>query len=263
MNSTAAILALLLAAPVLAAADSPRRSWELSPFSWIRRSPAEPGAPANSHPLQVDEAALVQALGAVRFAAGAKEQPLFAAAEAAELGKPLAEALAAAGPGEDLLLLSSSKREAGFFGKSLTVTARVFARDGRLNVIVHDTRLDFVEVYFHTFIMPTFKHGTRASAGAAVLKAAGAESPRPDWIALPLAAPATVAAPAPIPVLAAPAPKAAPSAAAVPPAAPAAAKPSPAAGLEERLRELKRLRDLDLITADEYAKKKQELLKGL
>jgi len=255
MNS-AAVLALL-ALPALAAPEGSRRSWEVSPFTWVKRAAVEPGAPANSHPLRVDEAALVQALGSVRFLTGAKEQALFAPAEAAELGRPLAEALAAAGPGEDLLLLSSSKREAGFFGKSLSVTARVFAREGRLNLIVQDTRLDFVEIYFHTFIMPTFKHGSRTSAGSAVLKAAGAESPRPDWIALPLAAPAAAA---PVPVLAAPAPKAV---AAVPPAAPAAARPAPAAGLEERLRELKRLRDLDLITAEEYARKKQELLKDL
>ncbi len=260
MNS-AAVLALL-ALPALAAPEGSRRSWEVSPFTWVKRAAVEPGAPANSHPLRVDEAALVQALGSVRFLSGAREQALFAPAEAAELGRPLAEALAAAGPGEDLLLLSSSKREAGFFGKSLSVTARVFAREGRLNLIVQDTRLDFVEIYFHTFIMPTFKHGSRSVAGTAILKAAGAESLRPDWIALPLAAPAA-AVPAPIPVLAAPAPKAAPAAAAVPPAAPAAAKSAPAAGLEERLRELKRLRDLDLITAEEYARKKQELLKDL
>lgn len=258
MNSAAAILPLLLASPVLAAPENPRRSWEVSPFTWVKRSPAEAGAPANSQPLRVDQAALIQALGAVRFVAGSMEQPLFAPAEAAELGKPLAEALASAGPGEDLLLLSSSKREAGFFGKSLSVTARLFARDGQLNLIVHDTRLDFVEVYFHTFIMPAFNHGSRARPGAAVLKAAGAASLRPDWISLPLAAPAAAAAPAPIPVLAsvpaAPNPVAAPA---------AAAKPALPANLEDRLRELKRLRDLDLITADEYAKKKAELLKGL
>lgn len=259
MNSAAAMLAVLLATPGLTAADSPRRSWELSPFSWIKRSPAESGALPNSHPLQVDEAALVQALGAVRFAAGGKDQPLFAPVEVAELGKPLAEALAQAEPGEDLLLLSSSKREAGFFGKSLTVTARLFAREGRLNLIVHDTRLDFVEIYFHTFIMPSFNHGFRARPGAAVLRAAGAESRRSDWIALPLAAPVAAAAPAPIPVLA-PAAAAAPTPVAAPPIA---AKPAAPVNLEERLRELKRLRDLDLISADEYAKKKAELLKGL
>jgi hypothetical protein len=44
-----------------------------------------------------------------------------------------------------------------------------------------------------------------------------------------------------------------------PPPAPAAAPADPA----ERLRRLKDLRDKGLITADEYEKKRQEILKGL
>jgi hypothetical protein len=40
-------------------------------------------------------------------------------------------------------------------------------------------------------------------------------------------------------------------------------QPVPPASLEDRLRSLKRLRDQDLITDEDYTKKKQELLKGL
>jgi hypothetical protein len=239
----AAALALLITGPVptFAAPASARRSWELSPFSWIKRLPAERGAPSNGHPLRVEAKELVQVLGTLQFVAGAAEEPLFAPAEAAALGKLLAEALAQAEPGEDLVLLSTSKRDTGMFGKSLSVTARIFAQDGKLNLIVHDTRLDFVDLYFIDFRMPTFNHGSRTAAGTVVLKAAGAELRRPDWIVLPLLAPvvAIVAAP-PVAVQ------------------PASALPT---SLEERLRGLKRLREQNLITEAEYAKKKQELLK--
>jgi hypothetical protein len=48
---------------------------------------------------------------------------------------------------------------------------------------------------------------------------------------------------------------------AVPTAAPAPATPSPTA--EERLRALKRLRDDNLITEEEFLRKRQEILKEL
>lgn len=74
-----------------------------------------------------------------------------------------------------------------------------------------------------------------------------------------------VAAPAPVPAPPAPAPVASP------PPAPAAAAPAPAparpaavpADLEERLATLKRLRERNLITEDEYQQKRRELLDRL
>lgn len=260
MNHPAAALVLLVAGQVaFAAPTSPRRSWELTQFTWIKRKPAEKGAPANGHPLRVDPAALARALGSVRFIAGAGEEALFAPAEAEALAKPLAEALSLAEPGEDLELLSTSKRDAGFFGKSLGVTARVFALDGRLNLIVHDSRMDFMDVYVQDFRMPSFVFGSRTAAGSVVLKAASAELRRPDWVVLPLTAAAATA-----PVVAQP-PAVQPPA--VQPLAiqPPATRPRPAStpSLEDRLKELKRFREQNLISEEEYAKKKAELLKNL
>ena len=62
-------IALVLAAlagqlSTQAAPPSTRRQWDLSQFTWIRRSPAEPGAPANSHPFKVSPQRLFQGLGA-------------------------------------------------------------------------------------------------------------------------------------------------------------------------------------------------------
>ena len=236
-----ALILLMLPGPTsaMAAPSGTRHNWEIAPWSWIRRKPAEKGAPANGHPLRVDAATLVQALGTLRLGAN---EPLFDSTEAKDLGKAMAEALSLAEPGEDLELLSTSKREAGNFGDSLGVTARVFVRDGKLNVIVHDARLEFVRQYYAEFREPKFEYGSRTSAGTVVLKAAGAELRRPDWVVLPLA---PVINPQPGVQL--------------PPQASAPPTPS----LESRLRDLKHLREQNLITEEEYAKKKEELLKGI
>ncbi|WP_306599206.1 SHOCT domain-containing protein [Geothrix sp. 21YS21S-2] len=252
MRLLPAALALMM---IPAAHAAPRRTWDFGNLSYVRRTPAEKGAQANTHPLAVEPAVLAQALASVRFANGPKDAPLFTPAEADAMSKAMAEAFAAAGPGEDLVVLSTFKRESGFFAESLGVTARVFATGGRLNLIVHDTRLDFVYAYNLDNKLPPFDYGYRDKAGAAVLKAPGAEARRADWLVLPLAAPAEK----PVPVAATPAAAPAPAPRAAEPVAKApAAVP---ASIEERLRGLKRFREQDLITEAEYAKQKQELLK--
>jgi hypothetical protein len=242
---TTATLALLLA-PGLLQAAAPQTLWDFAPSSHIRRIAAEKGAPANSQPLKVDAATLARALGGVRFMAKAdKEELLFIPSEAVAIGDAMGEALALAQPGEDLELLSAANRGRGVFSSNRTVTARVFVLDGKLNLIVHDTRLEWL--YYPSLTdnrMPTFDFGSRAKAGDAVLKAPGAEVRRADWVVLPLTAPAPAAQP-----------PAAPLPAAQPPS-------SRSLTVEEHLRDLKRFRDQGLITEDEYAKEKQELLKG-
>jgi len=256
-----ALLATLLTGTALVAASGPKKAWQISPFTWIRCVPAEAGATPNGHPLKAEPAVLEQALRTVRFMNGAKEEALFSAQEAQGLSRILSEALEVAAPGEDLELLSTSKRESWLLDPSLTITARLFAQDGRLHLLVHDTRLDFVYTYYIDFRMPKFVFGSRKTPSPVSLKAAGAESRRADWLVLPLPAVATPAAavpPAPAPV--APAPKPAPAATLAPPPAPP--KPLPAS-LEERLRKLKQLRDQDLISEADYQKRKQELLKEI
>jgi hypothetical protein len=240
----AAALVLMLvfgSLPTLAGSDGTRRTWDLAPFSWIKRIPAEPGAPPNGHPLQVDAATLAQALGLVHFVSGTTVDPLFEPAEVVGLAKAMSEALSLAEPGEDLELLSTTKRGQGILSQSPSVTARVFVEGGKLNIIVHDARLNFAELYYFEFKMPKYESGSRTTAGVVVLKAAGTELPRADWAILPLAARTQVVMAHPV----------------SPP------QPVPAASLEERLLGLKRLRDQNLITEEDYAKKKQELLKEL
>jgi hypothetical protein len=195
MKQLASVALALLLVPGLLQAAGTRRTWMISTFSWIRRVPAEKGAPASGQPMRVEAAALAQALGAVRFVSGSAEEPLFDPAEAADVAKAMAEALALAGPDEDLELLSTAKRGRFALGDSLGVTARIFARDDKLNLIVHDARKDYMVEYRQETRMPEFDYGSRSVAGGVTLKAPGAEVRRADWIVLPLAAPAPVASP--------------------------------------------------------------------
>jgi hypothetical protein len=251
-----ATLALLLVPASLAVAG-PQTLWDFAPSSQLRRVPAEKGAQPNGQPLKVDAATLARTLASVSFMVKSREEPLFVPAEAVTIADALAEALALAQPGEDLELLSTLARTRGLFAPTRSVTARVFAQDGKVNLIVRDARL---EILFYPSLsdhrMPKIDFGSRAKGGDVVLKAPGAETRRADWLVLPLEA----MAPAPVPQ-----PVANPASVPQPVANPApAAQPSArSASIEDHLRDLKRFREQDLITEEEYAKQKAELLKSL
>jgi hypothetical protein len=240
-----AALALMMI-PGSLVASSTQTLWEFAPYSWVKRIPAEKGVPANGQPFKVDAATLAQALSGVRLVVKTREEPLFLPAEVAAMADVMAEALSLAQPGEDLQVLSTMSRGRGMFTSSKTITARVFVVDGKLNLIVHDARLEFL--YYATITetrLPLFEFGSRAKASEVSLKDAQAEARRADWLVLPLT---PVVVPAPMPVAG---------------LAPTAQPQSPrGATIEEHLRDLKRFRDQNLITEDEFNKEKQDLLKA-
>lgn len=269
------LVAGFAASPLAATAAEPAakrpakaRSWEVSEFTTVRLAPKESGAPDNDHPVGLSAEGLRAQLAAVQVVVKGKPEALFGPDELQELLRPLTEALAVAGPGEDVLLLSTSRRDAGFLGTPYGITARLFVQGQSLHFIVHDARLDFFNAYRGTKVLPTFVYGSRATAGADTIRSASATSRRPDWLAFPLNAPVPTLAPvAPATLLPAPAP----AARAVPPPAAATPAPAPAAAPNpgfydaqaERLRGLKRLRDQGLITEEEYQQKRREILQTL
>jgi len=264
-----------VAAPELKPAARHRSSWDIGEFTSIKLVKREPGAVANEHPMTIGAGDLRLRLSSVMLASG---YPLFAKDELTLLLAPLGEALSQAGPGEDILLLSSYKREGStFLANPKGITARLFQQDGKLNLIVHDARLDFYVGWMIEQDKPlAFHFGSRNQSGDAQLRSPGATLVRPDWIALP---PAPVAA-VPLPAAAvteAPAPTPAPAPAvavvAVPTPVPAPSASAPTAETEEeaaadekqlkRLRTLKRMHDEKLITEEEYQQKRADVLKGI
>ncbi|KQW00253.1 SHOCT domain-containing protein [Rhizobacter sp. Root1221] len=241
--------------------------FRINELSAIQLVPREGGVP-NQHPRVVEPEVIRQQLSALRLTPpkGAVE-PLFGEAESADLAEPIARALAAAKPDQDLLLLSTSRRDGSYFSPPVGLTARLFVANDRLNVIVHDARNEYYSRWRGTSIRPDFTFGSRTAASKTNLLAQAGVLQRPDWAALPLvplaADPAKPAvAPAPVVVQVAPyvAPAAAPAAVAPAPAAAPAVAPSEA---ENRLRTLKRLRDGGLISEEEFQQKRAEVLKAL
>jgi len=235
------------AAPVRA--DSKQRQWRLHDFTRIELVPREPGAPDNLQPVQLQAEALRQQLALLQYSGRSGSQALFASDELAELVGPLAQALERAGPADDVLLLSTARREGGLLAPPTAITARLFVQRDGLQLIVHDARFEFYEAYRGAQIQPHFVFGSRAAAGPASIAVSGTPGRRADWVSIALpsaAAAAAAAAPATMP-----------------------SKPLPtdnAQGsddIERRLETLKRLREKGLITEDEYQQKRRDILQRL
>lgn len=234
-----------LLAPAVAA-DAPKRLWQIGEFSQVQRVPREAGSEPNQHPRVLPPEQLRSLLASLRVLIKGKSQPLFITDEIGDLIEPLSQALAAAEPGDDLLLLSTTRRGDNVLAPATGLTARLFVQSEQLHVIVHDARLEFMGAWIGTRIPPKFSYGTRSKASEVTLQSATGQARRSDWQALPLGAAAALA----------------PSTA---PAAPAA--PARDNGFyqeqEQRLRGLKRLLEQGLISEAEYQQKRREILQTL
>jgi len=247
------------------ATTSRQRVWSLHEFTRIELVPREAGAEPNQHPATLQVDALRQQLAQIQSVGRNGAQPLFGTDELGELVGPLTQALGRAGPGDDVVLLSSARRAGDMLMSPTAVTARLFVQGGKLQFIVRDARLEFYDTYRGTNVAPRFSYGSRKAAGGVTLQSAAATNLRPDWLAIaPQGAVAANAAPAPAPAALAPAPAPATTGSATAPAP--ARKALDAAGaedIERRLETLKRLRDRGLISEEEYQQKRKEILQLL
>ncbi|HWP19626.1 MAG TPA: SHOCT domain-containing protein, partial [Burkholderiaceae bacterium] len=240
----------------------------LREFTEIRLVPRESQAEPNRHPASYTPEQLRRWMETVTFARDGRQEPLFGSDELAELPGPLSQALASAGPGDDIILLSTSRRDSGILASPLGITARIFVQGDALNLIVQEARLDFVNAYRGSRLLPEFQFGSRARGGDVRLASAQGEARRGDWLAFrgtPAQVPApalTTATPA-APAAAAPAPSGARPAAAGQTAVPATRDARFYEEQEQRLQALKRLRERDLITEEEYQTKRREILQSL
>lgn len=243
-------------------ASSRQREWRVQELSWVKLVPAEAAAAGgNVHPASASPEAVRRALGSVSTVFRGRTETLFSNDELDDLVGPIVAALAAAAPGNDVEMLSTTRRHGNFMSTPYGVTARLFVTDAGLNVIVHDARLDFYHAYRATKVLPAFQYGSRRAAGPVALTTTQGQAVRSDWLVFPLqASPAAVTAPV---------------GAAAAPAATAATLPAPANAAparrddrfyeeqEQRLRGLQRLRDQNLITEEEFQRKRREILQLL
>jgi hypothetical protein len=257
----AMVLSTGLLAPASAADDAARLVWQIGEFTSVQRVARESGSEPNQHPQVLPPEQLRTMLASLRVLIKGKSQPLFGTDEIGDLIEPLAQALAVAQPGDDLLLLSTSRRGDIVLVPASGLTARLFVQGNQLHVIVHDARLEFMGAWIGTRIPPKFSYGTRAKASEVVLQSAGGQARRSDWQALPLGV--TAASPAAPTAAPAAAPIAAPVAAPISAPASAPARDGAYQEQEQRLRGLKRLREQGLISEAEYQQKRREILQTL
>lgn len=247
------------------------RGWKFSEFGAIRLVAKEAGGAANQHPAALNADAVRMELARLELAMpGQQPERLFSEDELKDMVPALLKALAAAGSGDDLVLVSSARRGSGFVAALLTITARMFVQDGALQIIVKDARSDIYTPFKITGMAPNLEFGSRLASSPTVIRHPAAKSVRGDWIALTLGATASaVSQPSPAPQaplavqpgLAAPA---APAAVAPTPVMPAPARDQAFYEQQElRLKGLKRLFDQGLIKEDEYQQKRQEILRTL
>ena len=253
----------LSAAPARADAEIWSRTDE-----FVRLEPQDdPGAPPNDHPVQLEARNVGTMLSALQ--AGFEDEddpvPVFSREEVAVLGRAIAEGLARAEPGQDVTFSTIGSHKTGhLLGRQMVNTGRVFYRDGKLNVVFGEVHGEYRKKNVYGQRSEDFRPRRAASrttppdaewrleetAGAERYAAGGQE--RPDWVLLaPDAATAMTQAPA--------AGKA--TAAREQPAPAAARRPAQQArSAEERLADLKKLRDDDLIPEEVYGAKVQEIL---
>lgn len=255
------------------------RVWKLGEYSALALQPREPGSRPNQQPVKLLPDALRMRLTTVEFIdASGRTRPLFTADELNELAPALARALAVALPGDDLVLMSTARRESGFLGLPLSIMARLFLADGELQLIVHSARADTLGMFRAAGIVPKLTFGRRNEASPVKLSSAQAVSQRGDWLAFGLAGGATPPPPAPLnatasaPALLAPESSGAPatagasSALPVPSAATAPARLRDERYYEEqsqRLKGLQRLREQGLLSEAEYQQLRRVILQSL
>lgn len=238
-----------------------------SKYGYVRVERAEAAAQGpNDHPVSLNAAQIRAMLAKLQVRRGSADpDPIFTEDELKDLGAPLAEALAKAGPREDITFAVSDKH-GGALGPFVarTVTAgRAFYKSGVLNIVFGEIHGRFEDQFLATGWLRPFVSGSRSGKGAGEWAVAPgdnlryAAADRADWIQLAQVAVAPAAAGA----------SAAPAAGPSTPSSPAPVvvpnRDAVYQDIEKRLTVLKGLRDKGLITEDEFNEKRKAILKDL
>lgn len=246
-----------------------QRIWKLGEFSALRLAESSAHS-TNSHPVSLDPATLQMALLAVQFEpSNGVMRPLFQGNELQELSITLAKAFAVAKPQDEVLLMASARYDGAMLGMQRTLLARLFYRNGQLNLVVKDARAGLLDSYRASNIIPAYDFGSDAVASQAKISAVGATQIRFDWLALDLGGVPKSSSPA---VEKSASPSAMPTVMAITPSTQGSIKPDATPANRDkiffeqqaqRLEGLKALRDKDLISESEYQQKRNEILLSL
>lgn len=227
-------------------------------FGYVRLENIETGAGPNDHPITIQAESVKAQLGGLEINRDGKREAIFNEDDLNEIAAPIASALSAANPREDITFAVSGKHgKVMWLTPNTVTTGRLFVKDGAINIIFNEIHGDFETQFFTRGVLRPFLPGARAQASAAVtLTSANANhraANRRDWILLAQNAVPTPSAPPSKITVASP---------------PTATAPAPIDDarhqeIERRLSTLKRLKDKGLISEQEYIGRQREILKEL
>ncbi len=261
-------VAALLGGTTLATTDAAAQSrpavqsfWQ-NELGFVRLEAAEGGAAANRHPVTLSSSSIDALFGALRLQTRSGEGgTLFTRDDLDLIAGPIARALQAAAPGQDVVFAVPGKRTAlGLFSPAAVTTGRVFVSGDRLNLIIGWYNIDVGSQFKATGTVPRYDLGSRQATNSrapAIVGGAGyGASGRTDWVQMALPGSATAA------------PQGAPSATpAAPGAAPGAGAPAaPNSSYDDivrRLELLDRLKRDGRITEQEYQDRRRAILSDI
>jgi hypothetical protein len=235
-----------------------QRVWKVGEFTAIALQAVEAGNTPNQHPAKVNPDTLRNRLAGIEFNNSGRSLSLFSADELNDIVPHIVQALAAAKPGDDLYLLSTARRELGMLGLPVSITARLFMANDRLNLIVDSARQDTMSMFRSAHMIPALSFGSRSAmspnAVAVALTSRSGEVKRGDWVQLSMADVERVETAVPAPAI---------SPAVAAPAAAGSREPGFYDEQARRLKGLQSLRDQGLLTEAEFQAKRREILQGL
>src|SRR5260221_7866071 len=251
----------------------------------LQDAPAGDVISPNDQPVAIEAADLTVALGKLRVYEGKGSQqavPLFEAGATEKLAAQLGAALRRATSGQDILFAIEMPRRSALFGSNpVSVAGRVFYQNERLHMIIGELHVSTVPPEYKTYPIGYPKpdrrlhpHQTgrrsqearydpvaRLATGDGVSQYERDGKTRAEWLVIDVGAFATdnesaTAAPG--------VPPATESSSATPQdVAATQAHGGASPSIEERLLRLKHLREQDLITEEEYDRKRNEILDQL
>ena len=206
----------------------------------------EAGSEANQHPFTIEAEALAGLLQKIKVRHN-KDAPKFLfdkerGAELRQFSQWLSEALALAGPGEEVLFHFPQERGFGFLSEPLMTTGRVFVKDQQLNLIFGDIQMPYQGQWMRAGNLRHFKPASRAASNLEsdemVVDAKSGRVNRKDWVQLDTTLPDATGNTR----------------------MPGAVPQEPPASAEQRLQKLLQLKAKGLISDEEYQQKRQQIL---
>lgn len=245
-----ALLLLLTAAPACQAAEG-RQLWQSrDQFVALERQDSGPGesVPLNDHPVEISPERLTAILASIRIqpADNSKAEQLMTYQSLEVLVPQLVQGFRQAAPNEDLTfaIIGLHKSILGLAKSPRVTTGRAFYQGGRLNIIFGLVQQDFNEREDRRLAPFTpGSRGKRATGEWTLLSQpgqSGYQQPRKDWLTFTDHWQAAIPRPPEV-----------------------EQKVSPRMTPAERLTTLKELQEKNLISEEEYRRKRDEILNGL